>query len=174
MKDGTRKGAFFTPSGGKGVSMPDNTGQQEHTAEFQAITSQEQLDSVIKSRLSRERAKYADYDELKQKAARLDELEEESKSELQKAQDSAAQYKKELDALKSSIALDKERLAIASEFGISADILRGSSAKELREHAEAIKAHYKLYPSTGDQGERKKATPEATKQEFVQNLFRKE
>lgn len=174
MEAGTREGAFFTPSGGKGAFMSEDTGNQGNAAEFTPITSQEQLDAIIGKRVMRERDKYADYDELKKKAARLDELEEASKSELQKAQDSAAQYKSELEALKSSIALDKERIAIASEFGISADILRGSSAKELREHAEAIKAHIKLYPSTGDKGERKKATPEATKQEFVQNLFRKE
>ena len=36
---------------------------------FEAITSQEQLDKILSKRLERERAKYADYEELKQKAA---------------------------------------------------------------------------------------------------------
>ena len=47
--------------------------------EFEPITSQEQLDGILKGRLAREReqaaAKYADYDELKAKAAKFDEAE---------------------------------------------------------------------------------------------------
>ena len=45
----------------------------DETTEFEPITSQEQLDGILKGRLARERekatAKFADYDELKAKAA---------------------------------------------------------------------------------------------------------
>lgn len=154
--------------------MPETTAQQETTAEFTPITSQEQLDGILKNRLNRERAKYADYEELKGKAARLDEIEEAAKSELEKAKEAAASATAELQSLKASIALDKAKDDIAAEYGLPASILRGSSADELREHAKAISEQVKLYPSTKDKGEGRKPTPEQTKNEFVSNLFRKD
>lgn len=49
----------------------------DEATEFEPITSQEQLDGILKGRLARERekatAKFADYDELKAKAAKFDE-----------------------------------------------------------------------------------------------------
>ena len=59
--------------------------------QFEAITSQEELDRIITNRLSRERAKYSDYDDLKAKSQKWDEVEEANKTELQKALDRAAQ-----------------------------------------------------------------------------------
>lgn len=47
------------------------------------------MDAIIGDRLARERAKYADYSELKQKAEAYDQAEELSKSELQKATERA-------------------------------------------------------------------------------------
>ena len=61
-----------------------NTSSENTEAEadsgFEAITSQEQLDKVLSKRLERERAKYADYEELKQKAAET----ADSRSEVEK------------------------------------------------------------------------------------------
>lgn len=47
--------------------------------------SQEALDRIVEQRLSRERAKYSDYDDLKAKAARADQLEADLGSESDKA-----------------------------------------------------------------------------------------
>ena len=52
---------------------------------FTPIETQEKFDEAIKERLARERAKFADYDELKAKAAKFDEAEEARKSDLEKA-----------------------------------------------------------------------------------------
>lgn len=46
----------------------NNQGKADEVVEFKAITSQAELDKVLGSRLERERAKFADYDELKAKA----------------------------------------------------------------------------------------------------------
>lgn len=51
--------------------------------------SQAELDRIIQDRLSRERAKFADYDDLKTKASRLDEIEAANQTELEKAQRAA-------------------------------------------------------------------------------------
>lgn len=72
------------PDEGEGAGAPE-------TPEFKAISSQEDLDRIVGQRLARERSKFADYDEVKAKAAKLDEAEAANKSELQKLQDGIAE-----------------------------------------------------------------------------------
>ena len=66
--------------------------------QFEAITSQEELDRIIQTRLARERAKYADCDALKAKSAKWDEAEEADKTELQKAVERAEKAEADLSA----------------------------------------------------------------------------
>lgn len=61
--------------------------QPENSNDFRPITSQDELDRRIGERLERERSKFADYEDLKSKAARLDEIEDANKTEIQKAQE---------------------------------------------------------------------------------------
>lgn len=70
------------------------------TQEGQRSFTQEELNSIVSDRLRRESAKYSDYEELKQKAQKLDEIEESSKSELQKATEKANELQTELDKIK--------------------------------------------------------------------------
>lgn len=63
--------------------------------EYKAPETQEELDAIIGARLKREREKYADYEELKAKAAKLDEAEEAKKDALQKANEEIARLKDE-------------------------------------------------------------------------------
>lgn len=65
--------------GGKGGEPP----------KFEPITSQEDLDRKLGQRLAREREKFADYDDLKKKAADFDKLQEASKTEAEKAVEAA-------------------------------------------------------------------------------------
>ncbi len=58
--------------------MENNTGNQE-----ERTFTQDEMNAIIADRLSREKSKYADYDELKKKALAFDEGEEASKTELQ-------------------------------------------------------------------------------------------
>lgn len=64
---------------------------------FTPIETQEQLDAVIRERIERAERKaaeqFADYDQLKEKAARLDELEAANKSELEKANEELARLR---------------------------------------------------------------------------------
>jgi len=46
--------------------------------------TQAEMDSIIEGRLARERQKYADYDDLKEKAGKYDEYQAQNKTELQK------------------------------------------------------------------------------------------
>lgn len=58
--------------------------------------TQEELDNIVKERLGRERAKFADYDQHKAAAAKLAELENANKSETQKLADQLAALQKAL------------------------------------------------------------------------------
>jgi hypothetical protein len=68
-------------------STPQPQGQTNTPA--QGTFNQDDVDRIVRERLDRERAKYADYDDLKQRAQNWDTFLEESKSEAQKALDTA-------------------------------------------------------------------------------------
>lgn len=91
--------------------------EQPETHGFEPIASQEALDKIIQARLARERSRYADYDELKARAAKYDEVEEASKSEIQKAIERAEKAEKELQAK----AAESERLRVIAKHSIPED-----------------------------------------------------
>lgn len=68
---------------------PGNDPAKVDPPSFEAITSQEQLDKVLGARLAREREKFADYEELRRKAAEHDAAAEAAKTEAEKAIDAA-------------------------------------------------------------------------------------
>ena len=79
--------------------MAENpTTTQEQDASERTFT-QAEMNAIIADRLSRERAKYADYDALKEKADQFDAAQEAGKTELQKANERAAALQTQVDAL---------------------------------------------------------------------------
>ena len=111
-----------------------NAEQGPKTPTFEAITSQEQLDKVVGQRVARERAKFANYDDLKTKAEEFDKLQEASKSELQKANERASAAEKraeqaEFASLRSDVARTK---------GVPASSLTGSTKEELEASADEL------------------------------------
>ena len=124
------------------TTEPNTTTSQEggNTSGFTPPASQDELNKIITARVERERAKYADFDDLKAKAARLDEIEAANKTEAQKmadrlelAEKSAAQAQR--DAL---------RFKIASKFGVTDDdadlFLTGTDEETLTKQAERLAA----------------------------------
>jgi hypothetical protein len=107
---------------------------------FKAITTQADLDKVVGDRVARERAKFADYSDLKAKAAKLDEIEQANRTEADKAADRLAKLeeratKAERDALRSRI---QARHAISDE---DAELfLTGADEETLTKQAERLAA----------------------------------
>lgn len=66
--------------------MPDDDG-----GTFTPPANQQDFDRMVGERLARERARFADYDDLKAKAAKFDEADAATKTELQKLQDAVAE-----------------------------------------------------------------------------------
>lgn len=84
-----------------------------NVSEFKAITSQEQLDAVIQSRLARERGKYKDYDELRTQVDGF----ETSKTEAIEA--AKAEVRAEFEAERSAELIHKEVLSAATALGFN-------------------------------------------------------
>ncbi|MBQ6359364.1 MAG: DUF4355 domain-containing protein [Clostridia bacterium] len=100
--------------------------------------TQSQLDAIVAERLARDRKDRADYDDLKAKAAELDKLKEAGRSELEKAQTAAADYKAKLEALQTEKQIRDARDKVSAETGIPAGLLSGSTEEECKAHAEAL------------------------------------
>jgi len=141
---------------------------QEQQTEERTFT-QAELNAIVQKRLGEEKAKYENYEELKEKALKFDQIEEESKTELQKATERAESLQKELDAIKTANEERALRERIAQETGVPASLLRGNSEEDLKAQAEAImgfaKASGSAYPIVKDGGE--VTPPTASKEEIL-------
>ena len=127
-------------------------GAPQETPEPQTFT-QDDVNRIVAKRV----AKYADYDELKQKAAKFDEQVEAGKSELQKATEKAASLQAELDALKQAEAIRTMREEVASAKGVPAKLLTGKTAEECESQAADLLAWAQKsnsgYPKVPDGGD---------------------
>ena len=141
----------------------------EETAE--KTFTQEDVNKIVEDRLQRERQKYAgmaDYDQVKEKAGKYDELQEASKTELQKATDKVASLQKELDGIKHEASVRAIRTKVAEEKGVPASLLTADTEDACKEQADAILAFANPsgYPNVRDGGEVK-----ATGKKSTSDLF---
>lgn len=90
--------------------MPEETPPGEDT--YTPPATQDDLNRIVEQRLARERGKYADYDDLKAKAAKFDEADQASKSEMQKLQDAVAERDKTIADLPTAVR--KQAISFAS------------------------------------------------------------
>lgn len=129
-----------------GATTTTEETNNEQGTEFEPIASQDALDKIIQSRVARERAKFADYDDLRARAARADELESANLSELEKAQKAAADAEAARSALEAEVrARDVEllRQRIGVEVGLPAELvarLQGEDEESLRADAKSLAA----------------------------------
>lgn len=136
------------------VNQENNQAEEQQERTF----TQAELESVLADRMKRIREKYADYDQLKEKAGRLDQIEEASKTELQKAREKAAGLQKELDELRTAASRREMRDRIASELGVPASLLTADTEDGCKEQAQGILDFAKqstsgTYPNVRDAGE---------------------
>lgn len=118
-----------------------NSGETPAADEFKAITTQDELNAVIKDRIDRERSKFSDYKDVKAKATRLDELEAANQTEAERTAKRITDLETELNNTRR----DSLRLKIASAHGITdADdidlFLTGSDEETLTKQATRLAA----------------------------------
>lgn len=134
--------------------------------------TQEELNQIVEDRLQRERQKYAgmaDYDQLKEKAGKYDELQEASKTELQKATERVTALQKELDGMKHEASVRTIRSKIAAEKGIPESLLTGDTEEACTQQADAILAFANPsgYPTVRDGGEVRATGKKTTSEQFA-------
>ena len=117
--------------------------------------TQAELDQIISDRLKREREKYPDYEALKEKAQRLDQIEEDAKSELQKATERAERLQAELSAMKHTEEVRTIRDKVAQATGVPSTLLTGDTEESCTEQANGILSFRSSagYPTIKDGGE---------------------
>ena len=153
--------------------MPEDTIQVEENAtqgapaEPERTFTQAELDAIVGDRLKRERAKYADYDEFKAKAAKFDEAEEASKSELQKAVEERDRYKAELEKLAAERERAEKVAKVAAEKGVDAALL-ARMAGDVEENADFLKSQQDSRPKYGAVQDGGEAKAPAAKTEIPQ------
>lgn len=135
--------------------MPETETVQEgqETAEAKSF-SQEDVDRIVRDRVARvKREAPADYEELKEKAAKFDEAQEAAKADLEKALERAAKAE---EALAAMVEADKRRAEIskaAKEYGVDPDILSRMEG-DIAENAAILQSKApKSYPTIRDDGE---------------------
>ena len=148
------------------------TVNQEVNEPAEKTFTQDEVNAIIAERLKRDRGERADYDELKAKAAKLDEIEEANKTELQKANERAESLQKELNAIKTAQTLRDIRDKVSGETGVPVNLLTGSTEEECRAQADSINAFArpKAYPNVKDAGEAS-YTPKATTRDKFAEWF---
>ena len=148
-----------------------NQETNETTAGTQERTfTQAELNAIVADRLNREREKYAGFEDYKAKAEKFDAAEEANKTDLQKAQEQAAQYKAQLDAFQKEITTRNARDKIAQETGVPATLLTGETEEECKKQAENILAwrgEAPKYPTLTDSGETAKVSGGKTRDQFA-------
>lgn len=152
--------------------MNETVNQEQQQTE--KTFTQAELDRIVGERLAREREKYSDYEAIKEKASKLDSIEEANKTELQKATERAAALETELNALKKEKEVKDLRANVAKETGVPENLLTGTTEEECKAQAQAIKAFADPgYPTVKDQAPQNAPTGTAKEQftEWAQNLF---
>ena len=138
------------------TNQAENTTTQNATPaapEPQTTFTQDDVNRIVAKRV----AKYADYDELKQKAAKFDEQVEAGKSELQKATEKATSLQAELDAMKQAESLRVMREEVANAKGVPSKLLTGKTVEECEAQAADLLAWAQKsnpgYPKIPDGGD---------------------
>ena len=144
--------------------------------EFTPITTQEDLNKVIKDRVARERGKFADYNDLKAKAAELDKLKASTQSETDKLASQIADLQTQLEGSNRTAM----RARIQAKHGISDEdaelFLTAGDEDTLARQAEALAARTeegkKKGPVVPTQGNHPKQTQaDQGLRDFSRSLF---
>lgn len=149
--------------------MAEETVNQEATVVNEKTFTQEELNQILSERLKREREKYGDYDSLKEKAERFDQIQEDAKSELQKATERAEKLQTELSELKHAEEVRAIRDKVAQTTGVPASLLTGETEEACNEQAAGILSFKtsSAYPTVKDGGEIQKTVEGSTRQQFA-------
>jgi hypothetical protein len=148
----------------------EETVKQETTETTETKTfTQEEVNRIVGERVAREAGKYSDYEDLKAKATKYDEMEEANKTELEKAQERASELEAELKSIMDAEAVRVMREKVSEETGGPANLITATSEEEAMEQANAIKQYATpTYPKVMDSGEAHSVSAVKTREQFAE------
>lgn len=127
------------PQGAAATNTEPNAGTEPATAQnggstYNPPATQADLDRIIENRLQRERAKYADYNDLKDKAQRSDAI----NNELEDLKGKVSALEKENAEYKHNEEVSSWAKEVSEETGIPAELLQGDTKEAMQEQAKAL------------------------------------
>lgn len=99
--------------------------------------SQDEVNDIVGKRVEREREKFSDYDDLKEKAASVETIKSEYETKLGSTKEKVGELEKELGKTK----LEVDRVKIVNEFKLTDDLaefVTGDTAEDMRKRAEKL------------------------------------
>jgi hypothetical protein len=177
QQDNDQQGQQQNDGGQQGrddATRQDIADQVKQDAEDKGKTlTQAEVDKIVADRVARERKKFADYDDLKKKAAKLQQIEDGQKTEAQKLNDQLAAQSVELQELR----VEKIRRAAASAAGLDPELAEfitaadeGEATEQARKLAERLKANTKSTAPDFKQGTRSTPPPTRSRDELLRGL----
>lgn len=136
------------------------------------IEDQAGFDALVKDRIARERAKYADYAETKKALAELQSKQDEADKGIAEAVARAEKAEAELTEMKAAKQLDAWRAEVAAETKVPVDVLRGTTREELKAHADALAPLLSAKtPAVQTPGQQPEAPSETAELAAIRELF---
>ena len=155
------------------MSEETQTAQPAEEATETRTFTQEEVNAIVEKRVARVKSTPpADYEELKEKAAKYDEAQEAAKSELQRASEERDKWKSAFEDLKAENDRRDAVAKAASEYGVDATMLERMSgdvdenARFLKEKAESANK----YPNVYDGGQHTNVKAKTTAEKFAEML----
>ncbi|MCK1219596.1 capsid assembly scaffolding protein Gp46 family protein [Streptococcus uberis] len=116
-------------------------------SDFKIIETQEELDAIIQSRLSREREKYADYEDLKKQLADFEAKETTYQNTINDLKVRETDLTSQIESLNGDLTKTKLQTAkqrIATEYGLPLDLaerLQGDDEESFKADAERLASY---------------------------------
>lgn len=101
--------------------------------------TQEQVNAMLADQKRKVSEKFQDYDDIKAKASKLDEIEQASKTELEKEREARSTAETELAQYRQKEQVSTWAAEIVKGSAIPAHVLRGSTREELESHFNDLK-----------------------------------
>lgn len=130
--------------------ITERTGNAEkgrYMSDFKIIETQEELDAIIQSRLSREREKYADYEDLKKQLADFEAKETTYQNTINDLKTRETDLTSQIESLNGDLTKTKLQTAkqrIATEYGLPLDLaerLQGDDEDGFKADAERLASY---------------------------------
>lgn len=139
------------------------------------IESQDAFDGLVKERIARVEAKFADYPDLERRAKEAEAAKATAEQERDAAATRATEAETKVTGFEAKEQLATWRTDVAKATGVHADVLRGSTKEELEAHAAVLKPlltaqEAPVIPNQGD-SPNKPAVTDAEERAAVRSLF---